>query len=799
MASFANRVVTAGLFLLIVGAPAARAANVTIAGQTNFSSLDGSTLDADGSPNGVFTVHGDLLIQGSVNCNDGGPGNSGACAIRIDVSGNTTLDPGSAIYAENRRGSGAGGDIILTTGGNLTLAGSTSGRPGAVISSGGTAGGSIALVTGGAARLEAGSVMSSAGTKTAAGAISLAAQGPVEVRGLIAAGPTATLLRAGGDVDCTHPNDGNNNGEELNGGSAKTAGGNITISSSSLVEPGVLVSGSGAIVSQGESAGAGTVTLSACGIDIRGRVSSLAKDASGKVSLRSGTSLRIDGRDLGKPAALTARFGSVRADSTHGTAGGSVVDLLAASSIEILGPDPSTCAFSVSSRPAATDSKNSGGTINAVSFGTLGASGNAFSAGSQHSGNRGGVVNVASTGDVMLDGATLQAPGDFSTSDKTAAGGTIAVRSHTGAVSWRSGIGDVRPVGSATRVAALNVGKIDITSCGPTVLSGTTFPTQGAAIAPFPRLFHACTPAVPALPAGESPLNACRPPNRPPVAIDDAYTVSEGGTLTISAPGLLGNDTDPELDALTAVLVTPPLHGVVTVNANGSFTYVHDGSETTADSFQYKASDGNSDSNVATVTIVVNPVNDAPTAVDDRFSMLEGGSLFVTAPGVLANDYDPDSLIVSAALVQGPAHGTLTFNPDGSFVYSHDGTETLTDSFTYRVSDGQLWSSPATVTLHITPVDDPPIANDDRYSVQRGGTLTVAAPGVMANDTDEENDPMTAVLFDQPLHGTVTLNPDGSFTYVNDGSAATSDEFSYNVTEPNNNSSIAYVTIVITP
>src|SRR5207237_8079099 len=98
-----------------------------------------------------------------------------------------------------------------------------------------------------------------------------------------------------------------------------------------------------------------------------------------------------------------------------------------------------------------------------------------------------------------------------------------------------------------------------------------------------------------------------------PVANNDSYNVNEGGTLSVSAPGGLGNDTDVDSGSLTAVLVSAPSHASsFSLNANGSFTYVHDGSETTSDSFTYKANDGTLDSNVATVAITINPVNDAP-------------------------------------------------------------------------------------------------------------------------------------------------------------------------------------------
>ena len=99
--------------------------------------------------------------------------------------------------------------------------------------------------------------------------------------------------------------------------------------------------------------------------------------------------------------------------------------------------------------------------------------------------------------------------------------------------------------------------------------------------------------------------------NHPPVAVNDAYTLNENTTLTINGPGVLGNDSDPDGDALTAVLVTPSTHGSVTLNADGSFSYTPQHNyvyELGVDSFTYQAFDGLAYSNTATVTLTVNPV-----------------------------------------------------------------------------------------------------------------------------------------------------------------------------------------------
>ncbi|MFD1606069.1 Ig-like domain-containing protein, partial [Flavobacterium artemisiae] len=188
--------------------------------------------------------------------------------------------------------------------------------------------------------------------------------------------------------------------------------------------------------------------------------------------------------------------------------------------------------------------------------------------------------------------------------------------------------------------------------------------------------------------------------------------------------------------------------------------------------FTYKANDGTADSNTATVTITVTPVNDAPVASNDSYTVLEGGTLTVTAANsILSNDTDAENNPLTAVLVTGPSHGTLTLNSNGTFTYTHDGSETTTDNFTYRANDGTANSNTATVTITVTPVNDAPVASNDSYTVLEGGTLTVtAANSILSNDTDAENNPLTAILVSSPSHGTLTLNSNGTFTYTHDGS-----------------------------
>jgi CSLREA domain-containing protein len=280
-------------------------------------------------------------------------------------------------------------------------------------------------------------------------------------------------------------------------------------------------------------------------------------------------------------------------------------------------------------------------------------------------------------------------------------------------------------------------------------------------------------------------------------AYGDAYEVEEGGTLDVSAPGVLGNDIADVGASLTAAVVTGPAHGGLTLNADGSFTYVHDGSETTLDTFAYAASNG-----VATaqgiVTVTIYPVNDPPVAVNDAYNVVEGATLTVSAAsGVLANDADAEGNPFIAVLVTGPAHANLTLNANGSFVYAHGGGEAASDSFTYCANDGSGNGPVATVTITVTPVNDEPVANGDAYTVQRGETFVVPAPGVLANDTDAEGGPLTAVLVNGTSHGALTLNANGSFTYGHDGTDALNDSFTYRVSDGTANSNSVPVVLTI--
>jgi VCBS repeat-containing protein len=254
-----------------------------------------------------------------------------------------------------------------------------------------------------------------------------------------------------------------------------------------------------------------------------------------------------------------------------------------------------------------------------------------------------------------------------------------------------------------------------------------------------------------------------------PTAVADTSAATEDTLLSVAAPGVLANDTGT---TLTAILVGSTSHGALTFPGDGSYTYTPAANFSGADSFTYRASDGAQTSDPVIVSITVNPVNDAPVAGNNAYSIVQGGTLAVAAPGVLGNDSDPDGDPLTAALVAGPAAGTLTLNADGSFNYVAPATAG-TQSFTYQASDGLLPSNTATVTLTVF-ANKAPVAVGDTVSapVRRTVAYTPRVITVLANDYDPDApantiDPSTVIISTAPNRGgTVTVNANGTINYT---------------------------------
>ncbi|MCV7370355.1 Ig-like domain-containing protein [Mycolicibacterium duvalii] len=292
------------------------------------------------------------------------------------------------------------------------------------------------------------------------------------------------------------------------------------------------------------------------------------------------------------------------------------------------------------------------------------------------------------------------------------------------------------------------------------------------------------------------------PVNDAPVAAADTVSIAED--THANHIDVLANDTDHDTDDTHTVhAVTDGANGTV-VNNGTSVLYTPNPDFRGTDSFTYTTIDSAGATSTATVTVNVSNVNDTPTAVPDAFTTAEDTPVTLD---VLDNDTDPDEDGLGRELVTAPGHGTLTEindGPDaGAWIYTPAPDFHGTDSFTYRAVDGTEHSNTVTVTITVTAVNDAPVAYADTYATAQNTPLIVAvAGGVLANDSDPDasdpdDTPLTAIVVDHPDHGTLVLNPDGSFTYTPVTNYHGTDTFTYTVFDSDLAGNTATVTVTV--
>ncbi len=265
--------------------------------------------------------------------------------------------------------------------------------------------------------------------------------------------------------------------------------------------------------------------------------------------------------------------------------------------------------------------------------------------------------------------------------------------------------------------------------------------------------------------------------NGQPVALDDSASVVHDRLVS---GNVLDNDLDPDGDSLTAAIASGGGADLV-LAADGSWTYTPAAGFVGSRTFTYTASDGESTSAPATVTIDVTDL--APIAVDDAWSVKHDRTLTVADPGVLAGDSDPDGDPLVATLATGPANGTLAggvISAGGGFSYTPAAGFIGTDTFTYDVSDGAMTT---TATVTITVGNTAPDAIDDSRTIRHDRTLIVPAPGLLANDLDADGDALTAALLAGPAHGVATIAASGKLTYVPTPGYVGPDSFTYSASD----------------
>ena len=208
---------------------------------------------------------------------------------------------------------------------------------------------------------------------------------------------------------------------------------------------------------------------------------------------------------------------------------------------------------------------------------------------------------------------------------------------------------------------------------------------------------------------GNQPIDNCVS-NTPPTANDDSYSTDEGTALNVPAPGVLGNDTDPENDPLTAVKDDDPSHGTLSLNSDGGFTYTPDPGYDGDDTFTYHANDGTENSNTATVTITINPANEPPTFTSTP--LLEVNEEESYSYSITSSDPNGDSLVVTSNNPL-PSWLTLTDAGDGSGSAILEGTPTWDDVGEHEIS------------LQVTEQNTmPPLSDIQEFTITVQGVVT---------------------------------------------------------------------------
>jgi|CXWL01.1.fsa_nt_gi VCBS repeat-containing protein len=278
-----------------------------------------------------------------------------------------------------------------------------------------------------------------------------------------------------------------------------------------------------------------------------------------------------------------------------------------------------------------------------------------------------------------------------------------------------------------------------------------------------------------------------------PVGVGDSYMLDEDTTLTVPVSGVLGNDSDPQNNPLTALPDTNVTHGTLVLNADGSLSYTPDNNYHGNDSFTYKATDGTNLSGAVTVVLTINPINDAPVAQADTATVSISAS---TAIPVLVNDSDPENSPLTPVIDSIPVNGTVSVNLDGTILYTHNGSQTVSDSFTYHVTDGDLSSNTVTVDLTVTPVTLG--ALPDSYNIAEDNALNVPAPGVLSNDSPSTG--LSMQLVSGPAHAaSFSANADGSFSYTPVADFGGTDSFIYKASDGAALTDNTTVTITVDP
>lgn len=308
--------------------------------------------------------------------------------------------------------------------------------------------------------------------------------------------------------------------------------------------------------------------------------------------------------------------------------------------------------------------------------------------------------------------------------------------------------------------------------------------------------------------------------NTKPVANPDAYAVTQGVLLSVLAAGVLTNDTDADGDPITMTNgAFAPVGGILpgesmSLWGDGHFDYLPPTGYTGTRTWSYGVSDGTADSNlteiVFTITAAAPGVNSAPVSGADAYAVTQDLAYSLGAPGILANDADPDGDPITAVGHVAPTGGLLpgesfSLALDGSFHYVPPTGYTGTRTFRYNATDGTDQGKLVDLVFTIAAAaNTAPVANPDSYAVVKDVPAVYAAPGLLANDMDADGDTIEFDSIAAPAGGLLpgeiidTPTANGAFGYTPPTGYVGDRVFTYVISDGTVASNVGTITFHIT-
>jgi|GEM_PF-4639371 len=280
-----------------------------------------------------------------------------------------------------------------------------------------------------------------------------------------------------------------------------------------------------------------------------------------------------------------------------------------------------------------------------------------------------------------------------------------------------------------------------------------------------------------------------------PIVNNDTAEVVSGSDVIIN---VLDNDQNPDGEQnLLTIISAQANNGSVVINGGVSLTYTANNGFSGTDTITYEVQqNGTGLSTSGSVEITVAPQPQPPVAADDTASTNEDTTVTIN---VLTNDTDPEGQTLTVTLASSNT-GTVSISANSSLLFTPEPDFNGQANISYTVSDPGGLTASATVAVNVIAVNDDPVAEADSFELNEDTTLNVAAPALLSNDSDPDNDILTvSATVQAPAFGALQLGSDGSFTYTPNENFNGNDSFSYAISDGNGGEATGTVNLTVLP